>query len=60
MPDRPYKTCNERLASLFGFTLEECCATQPFLENFVAEEDRKMFSWNYHKAGSPLWPSRSP
>jgi hypothetical protein len=30
------------------------CATQPFLENFVAEEDRKMFSWNYHNRVAAL------
>jgi PAS domain S-box-containing protein len=43
-----HKACNERLANLFGYTVEEWCATEPFLEKFVAEEDRKVFSWNYH------------
>lgn len=46
--DEAHKACNERLANLFGFTAEEWSATQPFLENFVAEEDRRLYSWNYH------------
>jgi PAS domain S-box-containing protein len=52
--DEAHKTCNERLASLFGYTVEEWCATQPFLENFVAEEDRAIFSWNYHNRVATL------
>jgi PAS domain-containing protein len=46
--DEAHKACNGRLAGLFGFSVEEWCATQPFLDNFVAEEDRSVFSWNYH------------
>jgi PAS domain S-box-containing protein len=49
-----HKACNERLANLFGYTVEEWCATEPFLENFVAEEDRKVFSWNYHNRVAAL------
>ncbi len=52
--DEAHKTCNERLASFFGYTVEEWCATQPFLENFVAEEDRAIFSWNYHNRVATL------
>ena len=52
--DEAHKACNERLAKLFGFTVEEWQATQPFLENFVVEEDRKMFSWNYHNRVAAL------
>ncbi len=52
--DEAHKMCNERLASLFGYTVEEWCATQPFLENFVAEEDRAIFSWNYHNRVATL------
>ena len=52
--DEAHKTCNERLANLFGYTVEEWCATEPFLENFVAEEDRKVFSWNYHNRVAAL------
>ena len=52
--DEAHKTCNERLANLFGFTVEEWCTTQPFLENYVAEEDRGIFSWNYHNRVAAL------
>ena len=46
--DETHKTCNERLANLFGFTVEECSEAQPFLDSFIAEEDRALYSWNYH------------
>lgn len=46
--DETHKICNERLAGLFDFTVEEWCEAQPFLDNFVAEEYRGIFSWNYH------------
>ena len=46
--DEEHKVCNERLADLLGFTLEEWRKAQPFLESFVAEEDRALYSWNYH------------
>jgi len=52
--DEAHKTCNERLAEMFGFTVEEWSAAQPFLENFVAKEDRKVFSWNYHNRVAAL------
>ena len=52
--DETHKVCNERLAKLFGFTIEQWSATQPFLDNFVAEEDRRMFSWNYHNRVAAL------
>ena len=52
--DETHKVCNERLAKLFGFTVEQWSATQPFLDNFVAEEDRRMFSWNYHNRVAAL------
>lgn len=52
--DEAHKACNERLAALFGHTVEEWCAAQPFLDNFVAEEDRKVFSWNYHNRVAAL------
>lgn len=55
--DETHKICNERLASLFGYTVGEWSATQPFLENFVAEEDRRVFSWNYHnRVGTLAFP----
>lgn len=46
--DEEHKACNERLADLYGFTVEEWRGAQPFLDNFVAEEDRGLYSWNYH------------
>ena len=52
--DEAHKVCNARLAKLFGYTVEEWSATQPFLENFVAEEDRALYSWNYHNRVAAL------
>lgn len=52
--DEAHKVCNEQLANLFGYTVEEWSATQPFLENFVAEEDRTLYSWNYHNRVAAL------
>jgi PAS domain S-box-containing protein len=46
--DEANKACNERLADLFGFTIEEWREAQPFLDSFIAEEDRALYSWNYH------------
>jgi PAS domain-containing protein len=46
--DETHKICNEKLASMFGYTVDEWCAMEPFLESFVAEQDRSMFAWNYH------------
>ena len=52
--DEEHKVCNERLADLLGFTLEEWRKAQPFLESFVAEEDRALYSWNYHNRVAAL------
>ena len=46
--DERHKICNERLARLFGYTVEEWSAQVPFLPTFVAEEDQGLFSWYYH------------
>ncbi len=46
--DETHKVCNERLGNLFGFTVEEWREAQPFLDSFVTEEDRALYSWNYH------------
>ncbi len=46
--DEEHKICNERLARLFGCTVEEWCAAQSFLNEFVVDEDQSIFSWNYH------------
>jgi len=52
--DEAHKVCNERLAGLFGYAVGKWCAARPFLDNFVAEEDRKVFSWNYHNRVAAL------
>jgi PAS domain S-box-containing protein len=46
--DETEKVCNQKLANMFGYSIEEWCATQPFLESFIAEEDREIYSWHYH------------
>ena len=52
--DEAHKACNERLADLFGYTADEWRKAEPFLENFVAEEDRALYSWNYHNRVAAL------
>jgi PAS domain-containing protein len=46
--DDESKVCNERLARMHGTTVAEWQAAEPFLESFVAEEDRSNYAWNYH------------
>lgn len=45
--DETVKTCNERLARLFGYTVEEWEATSDFAHTFVADEDRGHYVWNF-------------
>ncbi len=45
--DETHKICNERLAKLFGYTVEEWRTVPAFLESFVAPEDRQRFSEHY-------------
>jgi PAS domain S-box-containing protein len=45
--DETHSACNERLASLFGLTVDEWSNTPGFLQHFVHEDDREMVSWNY-------------
>lgn len=52
--DEANKTCNERLAEMFGFTVEEWREAELFLDNFVAEEDRAIYSWNHHNRVATL------
>lgn len=40
--------CNEKMAAMFGYSVEEMCKTPNFLNKFVAEESREFFSMNYH------------
>ena len=52
--DEGHQICNERLARMFGCSVEEWCRTQPFLDSFVAEEDRYMFAWNFQNRVAAL------
>src|SRR2546428_9401922 len=52
--DETNTICNERLARMFGYTVAEWRAAAPFLETFVAEDDRENFSWNYHNCVARL------
>lgn len=52
--DEVHKTCNEHLARMFGWSVEEWRATSSFLDTFVAEEDRAEFSWNYRNSVAAL------
>jgi PAS domain S-box-containing protein len=45
--DETHWTCNERLASMFGYTVEELENTPYFLQRLVHEDDQSMVSWNY-------------
>ena len=40
-------TGNERLASMFGFTVAELENTSNFLQQRVHEDDQDLFAWNY-------------
>jgi len=56
--DESHKVCNERLASLYGMSVAEWCTAEPFLESFVAAEDREHYAWNYHhRVGGLLFPT---
>ena len=52
--DDSHKICNERLARLFGYTVEEWQAQRSFLESFVVEEDQEVYAWNYTHRVAPL------
>jgi PAS domain S-box-containing protein len=45
--DETNKVCNRRMAEMFGYTVDEWCAAEPFLETFVAPEDQENYAWNY-------------
>lgn len=47
--DERNKVCNERLASMFGYTVEQWESAEPFLETFVAESDRATYGGNYRR-----------
>ena len=48
--DETHKTCNAKLAKMFGYDdPAEWSAQAPFLDTFVAPEDRETYSANYHR-----------
>ena len=52
--DEENMICNDKLAKMFDYSVKELCSEHPFLETFVAEKDRELFSMNYHKSVAPL------
>ena len=52
--DDDNKICNERLASMFGYTVNEWRTTGPFLDSFVDEEDQHVYGSNYQRCVAPL------
>ena len=46
--DDDNKICNERLASMFGYPVDEWSSTGPFLDSFVDEEYQHIYGSNYH------------
>jgi PAS domain S-box-containing protein len=52
--DEEHWTCNEQLARLFGYTVEELENTPYLLQRFVHEVDQEAFSWNYWNRVQPL------
>jgi PAS domain S-box-containing protein len=46
--DETHKVCNEKLARMFGYSVDEWHRTEPFLESFIAPEDRELYSQHYH------------
>jgi PAS domain S-box-containing protein len=47
--DEGHKTCNERLAEMFGYTVPEWRAVPSSLGTFVAPEDQEAFSQHYYQ-----------
>jgi PAS domain-containing protein len=47
--DEMHKVCNERLAALFGCTVQEWCAVPSFLASFIAEDDQENYGWHYQQ-----------
>jgi PAS domain S-box-containing protein len=52
--DETNKRCNERLARLFGYTVEEWEAVGDFANTFVADSDRGVYVWNYQNRVAEL------
>ena len=47
--DDRHKICNDRLAKMFGLTVQEWSAAPNFLGDFVVEQDQEMVSSNYQR-----------
>lgn len=47
--DDNHKVCNQRMADLFGMTVEEWSRVPNFLESFVAPQDRELVASNFQK-----------
>lgn len=45
--DETHWTCNERMASSFGYTVQELESSPNLLQRLVHEDDQGPFSWNY-------------
>jgi PAS domain S-box-containing protein len=45
--DERNKRCNEVLAKMFGYTVEEWEAVEDFAHAFVGDRDRGIYVWNY-------------
>jgi PAS domain S-box-containing protein len=45
--DEEHWTCNDALASMFGYTRDELENSPGFLQRLVHQDDQGMFSWNY-------------
>ena len=52
--DEKNMICNEKLAKMFGYTINEMCSKRSFLDSFIAEKDQKKFAMNYQKSVAPL------
>ncbi len=45
--DETHWTCNERLAAMFGYEVQELEGSPGFLQRLVHEDDQGLVSWNY-------------
>ena len=45
--DETHWTCNENLASMFGYTVEELENSPNLLQRLVHDDDQGVVSWNY-------------
>ncbi len=55
--DEGNKTCNQRLAKMFGYTVEEWESVDDFANTFIAASDRGMYVWNFqNRVADPSFP----